>query len=263
MVRVSLSSVGRSARKLAVLVSMSLLAGLIPILPAAADPSVDLWVSWESDRSSEDLLDGQFLDGDVFVFSTTSESVVDQVSFWIDDPTMSGPADRVDTAAPFDLIGGDEFEAAPLDTTGLAAGEHTVTVKFEYPVLADQTVNATFTVDNVELDLKYSTDADRTPPLSLNGADLSGEVFIFAMADDPAVEQVSFWIDDEEMSGDPDRVDTEAPFDLVGGDEVEADPFDTSLLLDGEHSVTVLAEIDGLDPSGGIRLISQLSGVLR
>jgi hypothetical protein len=203
----------------------------------------DLVFSTASDRSGPLPLDEATLAGSVHVFADPADDVT-QVSYWIDDPTMTGPADRVDDTAPFDLIGGTAQTADPWDTTTLSEGEHTVTILAE---LTDQTtadITATFTVDNQpEVDLLFSTSADRSNPQTLSESTLTGNAYLFAGPDDPRIEQVSFWIDDSDMSGPADRIDDAYPYDLIGGDAQQADPLDTTTLSEGEHTLTVLVEV--------------------
>ena len=203
----------------------------------------DLVYSTTSDRSNPQLLDEDVVQGDVHVFADPDDDAT-QVSYWIDDPTMTGQADRVDDAAPFDLIGGDAQAADPWDTTSLSEGEHTVTILTEFTDQTTVDITATFTVDNQpEVDLLFSTSADRSNPQTLNETTLTGDAYLFAGPDDPRIEEISYWIDDPEMTNPPYRVDDTYPYDLVGGDSQQADPLDTTTLSEGEHTVTMLLDV--------------------
>ncbi|WP_341936704.1 Kelch repeat-containing protein [Marinimicrobium sp. C2-29] len=91
----------------------------------------DLMVSLSSDRSAADVLQGQSVLGDIFVF-TAPDSGVSSVDFYLNDPGHAGSPYKKEGAAPYDLAGtAYNGSAQPLDTTLLAAGNYTVTAELK------------------------------------------------------------------------------------------------------------------------------------
>jgi N-acetylneuraminic acid mutarotase/glucose/arabinose dehydrogenase len=106
----------------------------------------DLFMSSFPDRSSPVALDGQTVTGDIFVF-TGPDTGVDNVNFWVDDPTMSGAPDKVESNAPYDLVGSNsDGTAKPFDSLQLTDGPHTVTASLALQDGSSVVVSATFTV---------------------------------------------------------------------------------------------------------------------
>lgn len=96
-------------------------------------------------------------------------------------------------------------------------------------------------------DLVFTVDALNGPERPLDGADVSGSIWI--QVDRPDVAAVRFWLNDPNGGGRPDQVDRDAPFTLVSGpDESNPAPLDVAEL--GARSNTILVEIT--DTSGHI-----------
>ena len=89
------------------------------------------------------------VDGDIYVL-VVPESIVDRVTFYLDDPNMSYGAWRVEEGEPFDFEGGPLDFAHPFDTTTLDDGEHTITTVVDLYSGESVTLNATFTVGGEE-----------------------------------------------------------------------------------------------------------------
>lgn len=64
-------------------------------------------------------------------------------------------------------------------------------------------------------------------PVPLDGSSVSGEIYI-SVRSNKSIEEVRFFLDDPDQTGEPLKTDTEAPFDLM---------LDTTALSDGEHSL--------------------------
>ena len=96
----------------------------------------------------------------------------------------------------------------------------------------------------VSYQLNVSTNSDRSGAIPLDGAVVSGDMFVFTSPDD-SVDDVVFWIDDP--SGPPFRTEFTAPFDLAGGPIANAAPYDSTILSDGPH--TIYAELQFNDGS--------------
>ena len=107
----------------------------------------EVLVSLSSDRSAASALDGQTVSGNIFVFSSPDTGVVtgrrSRVLFFVD-----GAFVRSDGLAPFDLAGGTVATALPFDTTTLANGQHTITVRLPQAGGGTAIATATFTVAN-------------------------------------------------------------------------------------------------------------------
>jgi len=132
------------------------LALLVVTIPAGSTTVYEILVSSSADRSGAVSLEGESVAGDVFVF-TSPDTGVFEVRFWVDDPSRSGSADKVERAAPFDLAGTNPDDTAiPFDTTSLGDGSHSVTAEL---VLGDGSVvvvDSTFTVANSAPSLVFS-----------------------------------------------------------------------------------------------------------
>jgi hypothetical protein len=100
-------------------------------------------------------------------------------------------------------------------------------------------------------ELLYSESSDRSAPVQLEAASLSADAFPFLWTDATEISQVSFFVDDAEMSGVPFNVDDTAPFDVAGDTGGMANPFDASALGLGSHQVTALVEM----PEPGLQVV--------
>ncbi|HEX9888838.1 MAG TPA: cell wall-binding repeat-containing protein [Nitriliruptorales bacterium] len=119
-------------------------------LPATSSPP-RLDVSAFADRSEALLLDGARVSGDVHVHVTGPDPAdVERVLWWVDDPEMTGAADREESRHPWDLAGSrNDGSARPLDTTELDNGTHDVTALVRFHDGSTGTVTASFGVHNV------------------------------------------------------------------------------------------------------------------
>lgn len=89
--------------------------------------------------------------------------------------------------------------------------------------------------------LQVSDSATRSNAERLQGAELIGEVAIFANRPSQ-VDSVAFYLDDPKMQAPPGHIDSFWPFDFVGtADGGTAKLFDTSTLTAGRHVVTAKA----------------------
>jgi parallel beta helix pectate lyase-like protein len=209
-------------------------------------PTGDLKVSRLADRSSSTGLAGETHFGTVYVFATTSTGV-SQVSFWIDDPQRSGPPKTVENLAPWDLFGGGNTAANPLDTTTLPDGQHTITALLT-SAGGSAVVSETFTVENETAppppppvpaspyDLKVSTSANRSGAIELGGATVRGNAYVFVPSV-AGIRQVRFHVD-EQPDTTPYITEKSAPWDLAGGTAGAAKAYDTRRLANGRHTIT-------------------------
>lgn len=230
--------------------------------PASAAPTLDLLVSTSADRSAPVAVDGTTLAGEVYVFAVPGESV-SEVRFWVDDPDMSGTAAKIERSGPYDLAGthtdSEVRLALPYDVSDLDPGSHVVTARAIFTAGGSAVVAGTFTVEATDPPaappadwLSVSSSPDRTGAAPLDGASLSGEVYIFAT---PAgsVRHVRFWLDDTGMSGTADKVEKNTPYDYAGtvsGSDL-ALPFEVGALSAGNHTMSALVtHADGTASEG-------------
>src|SRR4051812_47094436 len=91
--------------------------------------------------------------------------------------------------------------------------------------------------------LEVSAYSDRSAAVKLDGAWLSGKVYVFVAASS-GVTSASFWIDDPATKGAPAQVEDSAPWDLGGGTPL-AKPWDLRTVPVGAHTVTVVLTVKG------------------
>ncbi|WP_024461935.1 kelch repeat-containing protein [Marinimicrobium sp. LS-A18] len=94
-------------------------------------------VSGSANRSSASALSGQALDGNAFIF-TSPDAGVKSVAFFLNNPTHSGSATKIEGVAPFDFAGtATNGTALPYDTSLLPPGNHSISTRL---TLTDGTV---------------------------------------------------------------------------------------------------------------------------
>jgi hypothetical protein len=133
---------------------------------------------------------------------------------------------------------------SPPPSSGLPAPAPPTSAPSTTASTATPSTTTSTTAVPVEQRLLVSWQADRSEPLPLDGATLSGVVHVFwdDQAQPPSSGSVSFWIDDPDRVGAPASVELVSPFDLAatapGG---EAYGWDVDALAPGVHTVTALA----------------------
>jgi hypothetical protein len=115
---------------------------------AGSAPAYDLLVSTSSNRSSPVPLAGQTVSGKIYAFTTPDTADIDQVRFYLDNPSATGTPRRTENNAPYDFAGGTTTVAASFDTTTIADGPHTITAAIDFLNGTTQVVSASFTVRN-------------------------------------------------------------------------------------------------------------------
>jgi len=107
--------------------------------------------STSSDRSGGLRLQDATVTGNIHIFvdPIAPSSGILKVKWYLDSPIDQANIFRVDSAAPYDLIGGNGV-AIPLDTTTLTEGTHTITAKLVFggSPRVRQDVTVTFEVGN-------------------------------------------------------------------------------------------------------------------
>ena len=127
---------------------------------------------------------------------------------------------------------------------GLAAGTAVITAMVE-----GVTGSATVTVAPqtvVDYGLLWSVSSDRSNPVPLDDATVSGNIYVFT-GPDQGVASVSFYVDDLNREGNPYKSESAAPYDLAGTQSNRsATGYDADQLIGSGHTITVLITlIDG------------------
>ena len=86
--------------------------------------------------------------------------------------------------------------------------------------------------------LYASVSPDRKNAVPLDGATITGKIYVFAIPTGVA-KRAKFWVNSPEMSGKPDQIENKAPYDVAGGSPHAAKALNTALLVNGTNSVTV------------------------
>ena len=212
--------------------------------PPTQEPA-NLWLSTSSDRSSPQLLDGQSVSGDIYVFVEPVDGI-DQVDFYIDDVEKARGPYKTELRYPFDLGGTAPSGglANPFDTAMLADGPHKITAHIRLNEGGTITSTADIAVVNSGVittpTLRVSAYPDRSLPVPLEGSEINGKVYIFGELD-RNVEKMLFYLDDPLMAGPARQVEANPPFDFSGGSVSLANPFDSSKVTPGVHTVTAVA----------------------
>ncbi|MPZ99224.1 MAG: hypothetical protein GEU80_07770 [Dehalococcoidia bacterium] len=241
-----------------------------------------LLVSRSEDRSGSELLDGSTQDGQIFVF--IEPQGVKRVYFFLDNADQSGSAFQTENHSPYDFAGTVDGtgSARAFDASALSSGEHTISARVETSDGASVVTSATFSVgeggapspsatpsgsptatatsapgsqegsgDGSDWGLALSQASNRSTPSGLDGATVSGEIFVF-IAPDSGIGRVRFFVDDPDRKGSPYLTEYQPAYDLAGTlGGGRAAPFDADQLGAGSHTVT--AEIDR--KSGGMEVI--------
>ena len=90
--------------------------------------------------------------------------------------------------------------------------------------------------------LLVSLSGDRSNPILLDGATVSGNIYVFTSPDEGVAasraNRVRFWLDDPGRIGSPVQSERLAPYDFAGGSTSLAKPFDANGLAGGSHTIT-------------------------
>jgi Concanavalin A-like lectin/glucanases superfamily len=161
--------------------------------------------------------------------ATDAGSGIDRYEVWMDGARVAElpPAATSHTPAADLAAGQHSWHVTAVDRAGNAA----------------QSATRRFTVEAFEL--LVSTRSDRAGAVPLDGESVRGRIYAFT-APDANVDQVTFWVDNPARTGRAFRSEGNAPFDLAGGDLAVANPYDTTRLTEGQHTITAaLKKMDG------------------
>jgi hypothetical protein len=158
----------------------------------------------------------------------------------------TGTPYSTDTSAPFDLAGSTGSAAKPFNGSTLSTGQHTLTAVGTFAG-GTSSVSAVFSVGSgpnpSTIAGEVSVHANRSTPVALPGATVSGSVYVFANVTGTAT-TTSFYLDDPSMKRAAANTDTTVPYDFVaGGTTTAAKPFNMGTLSKGQHSLTIVAKV--------------------
>lgn len=218
---------------------------LLAARPAGAEDGA-LFVSSSPDRGGATALEGATLSGPAYIFLSTGEDV-QRVVFSLDGGDV-----QVENYAPYDFAGGDQTTADAWSTGGASDGSHSIGARVSLVGGGEFIVNASFTVDNAPAPeptttpgsssdgtLLVSQSADRSGASALDGATLEGAVYVFFQTGASA-ERVEFTLD-----GQPHRTENFAPYDFASESNGAANPWLTSSVDAGSHTIAATAVLTG------------------
>ena len=239
-------------------------AAALAMVPGTAQAAsiYSLQVSTSATRAPAVALDGGTVTGTVYVFVAPATGVK-QVRFFLDNTSATGTPRQTESNAPWDFAGtATSGNANPYSSSALAAGTHTITAAIDKTAGGTDLVTATFTVPSTPppptpYSLQVSTSATRSAPSPLQGATLSGSVYVF-VAPTTGVKQVRFYLDNTSATGTPRQTEGAAPWDFAGTATTgNANPFNASGIASGSHTVT--AAID--KTAGGTDVVTSTFSV--
>ncbi len=153
--------------------------------------------------------------------------------------TLTSSVDWITTSA-VDAVGRAQLT---VEGGGLATGRHAAEIRAVSTDgrIAVLPVAVKVRGSNSAATLVVSASADRADPTVLDGAVLSGDVYVELAGNTENVGKVRFFLD-----GARERNDGGAPFDLVGGSRQEATGWSTAAIPDGEHLIeAIVVDADG------------------
>ncbi len=142
----SWSDAGAATHDVSVPASMTLTASYVPIAGCVAGG--ELRVSETDIRTPSIALQGATLPavGSRYVFFDPGAIIYSSVSFWLDNPAMTGAARRTESLAPWDFDGGSVTNASATNLASLSVGTHSVTTRAIRADLSAFVSTAQFTV---------------------------------------------------------------------------------------------------------------------
>lgn len=208
-----------------------------------------IYVSNQANRGGEVLLAGSTVNGLIYVF-LNPDNGISQARFFLDDPSRSSSPIKVENLPPFDFAGtAGNGSAFPYNTNLISNGPHNISVEIDLSSGETIVQSADFSVQNEgggnTYTLLNSGAPDRSSPTPLEGAAVSGIIHVFV---DPGndISQARFFLDDPSMSGSPTKIENLPPFDLGGtAQNGNAIGFDSALLADGSHTLTLALTLSG------------------
>lgn len=130
-----------------------------------------------------------------------------------------------------------------VDATGLSDGFYTTVVQASAAGYSPTALTLNLTVGSSTYGIQLSLAANRSSPVPLAGQTVDGNIYVFVIPETD-ITQVRFFLDDPVMAGTPQQVENRGPYDFAGtAPNDTALPFNTSVLTDGEHIITVAIQL--------------------
>jgi hypothetical protein len=207
-----------------------------------------LRLSGRADRAEPVSLAGQTLPDLSYIFAETCAEP-DQVAFFIDEVSSQARV-RVEGTKPFDLAGTVDGFARPAAAELFFKGNHTMFAELIGGPDNGAVLAASYAVPEAPEMLIYSAYASRVTSSALDGAVVSGSIFVaLAPGVAPAVPlTIDFFLDDPGRTS-PVGTESHMPYDLAGTASPAwlAKAFDTTTLANGAHTVEAVYYPDGLE----------------
>jgi len=185
----------------------------------------DIYVSESSDLSGALALEGEAVEGDLYIF-TGPDAGVSSVIFSVD-----GVVTNTERVAPFEL----QVGKAALDTSQMSPGQHEIMANIQLSNGSTKLVSALFTIPSVDdspangnsHDIFISKSPNLSGATALEGTTVEGDLYIFT-GPDAGVSSVIFSVD-----GVVTNTERVAPYELQVGKAA----LDTSQLSPGQHEI--------------------------
>jgi hypothetical protein len=198
-----------------------------------------LRVSASPDRANAVPLAGQSIAGPFYAFAETCEPM-DEVRFFFDQSGLL----HTDGSSPYDFGGGGAQAAGYHSNLEFPKGMHALRVELVLGNGVVATLQESFVMEPSPFDetLLYSLEPLRSDPVPLDGATISGQVYVFLAPGPMPTDRLSvqFFLDGAAITteGNP-------PYDLGAGNAA-ASPFDTIEMANGSYVVETLYVVDGV-----------------
>ncbi len=141
-----------------------------------------------------------------------------------------------------------------VDATGLAPGSYNATATASASGYTSAKLAIALTVGSTSAepyDVLVSSSPDRANPVPLQARTVYGDIYVFT-SPETGVKQVRFYLDDPNMTGTPRHVEKSAPYDFAGGTASIANPFKTTSVPDGSHTITAAIDLT----AGGTEVVN-------
>jgi hypothetical protein len=127
---------------------------------------------------------------------------------------------------------------------GSPPGTHQATIQASAAGFAPAFLPVRMTIaEPLAIQIFCSSLSDRSASALLDGNVIRGDVFVFVLPEKD-IRSVAFHLDDPRFEGKPVNTESRAPFDLMGGTETAAQPFDSLSLRDGPHSISARISLE-------------------
>ena len=214
-----------------------LLSGVLSVTLNVIDPNSSVYSLMLSDlpeRTNPVLLEGQSVTGDVYVF-ISPESGISQVSFYLDDPGMSGDPIQTEGVGPYDFAGtANSGLGNPYDSSQLSDGLHEITAFIELTAGGSETVSATFSKGDTTPRLMF---APASMTFNVDAGNNTDSLSVDLSTSDAQVADITLTSDASWLSVSPVTVTTQAATLTVTVDATNLDP--------GTYSGTITADAGG------------------